>query len=408
MASGFGTFDSSGSIYSTQYGDLKASAKITQEINTTNRTVKITLWGMKSYYRKPGSPLWDITTGELVDNRYGSLYVRIGSDRGVEHSNECHGVVAKTNFRANPGNVYRQSDGYLRNSDNNYPAEWTATRTYYYNASGSAISDTFAVEVSVGDTKVSVSGTFTTDPITTGPTGLTLSNVTTTDSTVTGTVSISSWGTATGTKKKSFSVCAASGDVNNRRYSEDFSSTLSSTLTTTNSSSVIGSLTIRPNTKYWVTMFAINGTVGVGNTNYTEVITKPYAPTASVTSITKDTAVLTIAAPSGQGAASTMTAYYKINGGAAVSAGTVASAGSVVKTLTGLSPNTTYTLTIYISNSSGASTSITRTFTTKVAMYGSISGKTKAIKKMYGSVNGKTRLIKHLYGSVNGKTKKIF
>ena len=41
-------------------------------------------------------------------------------------------------------------------------------------------------------------------------------------------------------------------------------------------------------------------------------------------------------------------------------------------------------------------------------LYGSVNGKTKAVKKLYCSVDGKARRVTKLYGSVNGKTKLIY
>lgn len=43
-----------------------------------------------------------------------------------------------------------------------------------------------------------------------------------------------------------------------------------------------------------------------------------------------------------------------------------------------------------------------------VALYGSVNGQTKKIKKLYGSVNGVTKKLKKVYASVDGETKLIF
>lgn len=43
-----------------------------------------------------------------------------------------------------------------------------------------------------------------------------------------------------------------------------------------------------------------------------------------------------------------------------------------------------------------------------VALYGSVNGQTKKIKKLYGSVNGVTKKLKKVYASVGGETKLIF
>lgn len=43
-----------------------------------------------------------------------------------------------------------------------------------------------------------------------------------------------------------------------------------------------------------------------------------------------------------------------------------------------------------------------------VALYGSVNGQSKKIKKLYGSVNGVSKKLKKVYASVNGETKLIF
>jgi hypothetical protein len=43
-----------------------------------------------------------------------------------------------------------------------------------------------------------------------------------------------------------------------------------------------------------------------------------------------------------------------------------------------------------------------------VALYGSVNGQTKKIKKFYAPVNGATKKIKKIYASVGGETKLIF
>ena len=68
-----------------------------------------------------------------------------------------------------------------------------------------------------------------------------------------------------------------------------------------------------------------------------------------------------------------------------------------------LASNTTYTVTVKLTNSSGDSGTATTSFTTERAMYGSVSGRTKTISKMYGSVGGETKRIVKFYGAVETK-----
>ena len=84
--------------------------------------------------------------------------------------------------------------------------------------------------------------------------------------------------------------------------------------------------------------------------------------------------------------------------------------GTFSYTITGLSPNTTYTYSFANKNNAGYSSDFNKTFTTRpdVLLYGSVNGQTKKIQKLYGSVNGQTKQITKIYGSVNGVTKRIF
>ncbi len=161
------------------------------------------------------------------------------------------------------------------------------------------------------------------------------------------------------------------------------------------------------NTKYYYRARANNTGGWSSYSSEVSIITRPAAPTITTTAISIQSATIKMTVPS-QGSAATMTLYYSVDGGSAISAGTVSSGGSKSVTLS-FSPNTQHTVSTYLSNSTGNSTSNSVTFTTKrIPFYGSVNGKTKTVVKLYGSVNGKTKLITKMYGSVNGKTKRIF
>ena len=179
------------------------------------------------------------------------------------------------------------------------------------------------------------------------------------------------------------------------------------TTKTTTGNSNYNDTSLAGNTKYYYRARAKNDGGWSSYSSDASVITRPAAPTIGATSIGTQSATLKMTVPS-QGSAATMTLYYSVDGGTAVSAGTIASGGTKSVTLS-FSPNTQHTVSTYLSNSTGNSTSNSITFTLgRVPFYGSVNGQTKAITKIYGSVNGKTKLITKLYGSVNGKTKRIF
>lgn len=86
------------------------------------------------------------------------------------------------------------------------------------------------------------------------------------------------------------------------------------------------------------------------------------------------------------------------------------SADSGTFTVSGLNPDTAYTIRTRMTTTAGSLNGSSISVTTKpaVAIYGSVNGQTKKIAKLYGSVNGETKLVKKLYGSVNGVTKLIY
>lgn len=182
---------------------------------------------------------------------------------------------------------------------------------------------------------------------------------------------------------------------------------LTTKTTTGNSNYTHSSLT--GNTKYYYRSRAKNTGGWSSYSSDATAITRPAAPTLAVALAggqKQKKVTLTITSPS-QGSAATMTAYYTVNGGSATSAGTVGSGSSVTANITTL-PQTTYTIVAYLSNSSGSSSTVTKTITTGLPLYCSVSGGRKTVKKLYCSVNGQAKLVQHLYGSVNGQAKKIF
>lgn len=160
------------------------------------------------------------------------------------------------------------------------------------------------------------------------------------------------------------------------------------------------------NTKYYYRSRAKNDGGWSAYSSDATAITRPANPTITINSLGHHTVSLSIKSPS-QGSASTMTAYYKVDGGSATSAGTISSGGSKTVQLS-FNPQTQHTVTAYLSNSSGSSGNATSTFTTKIPFYAPVSGQSRMAKKLYCSVNGQAKKVQHLYASVNGVAKKIF
>lgn len=150
------------------------------------------------------------------------------------------------------------------------------------------------------------------------------------------------------------------------------------------------------NTNYYYRSRAYNGQLWSSYSAVASTTTYPAAPTITVNSIDYKNVTLAIASPS-QGSALPMEIFYTVDGGTAISAGTITPGNSNTVNLTFL-PNTTHTVNAYIQTTAGTSSVATNTFKTELPFYGSVNGQTKEITKLYGSVNGQTKLIDHLYG----------
>lgn len=229
----------------------------------------------------------------------------------------------------------------------------------------------------------------------TAPTNLSLSNVSTTSDTVTGTVSVSSWG-GTGnaqTRYRNLSVMATSDkSTSERRYQRVYGNTTSSAIVVNNNTQY-GSMTIKPNTQYWLWWYATNGTYGTSSpdTSSTTVVTLPPAPSISILTVTSTSVQLSYSLPD-QGGKYDMTLKYQLDGGSLVNIQTVSGSGTKAGTFTidQLSPGTTHSVVVAVQTTAGEMTSNTLTFTTATSvaskLYGSVGGSAKEITKLYGPV----------------------
>lgn len=106
------------------------------------------------------------------------------------------------------------------------------------------------------------------------------------------------------------------------------------------------------------------------------------------------------------------TLQYRLNGGSWVDWTVVQDMFSddIVLDITGLTPNTWYTLECQVVTPAGTTACNTLHFATPPDqnLYGSVSNAATHVNKLYGSVGGQTSQVYKLYGSVNGEAKPIF
>ena len=238
-----------------------------------------------------------------------------------------------------------------------------------------------------------------------GPSGLAISNITPTTNSVSATVSVTSWnGGDESTRYRSLSLCTAQ-NTTQRKYAKDMGSTLSSTIpidnTTPDSSGT--AFTITANSRYYVTMYAY-GSSGLGNSNYTQVVTLPPIPTITFASSTSDSATFNYSVVANGGFYNQLLQYSLDNGATWTTAKTITSGSgsSGTFTITGLT-NGTYNMKIRSSTTAGNTPGAALSFTVgSLSALGSVGGNATQITSALCSVNGVATPITGVLMSVNG------
>lgn len=208
----------------------------------------------------------------------------------------------------------------------------------------------------------------------TPPTDLTLSDLVPGIDSFTATVSVSGWGQNPGEESSRYRelqvwTYSVSGLVEPRRFQTDYGSSLSSSITVDNNSSGASTppLTITPNTRYVIGIYATNGNVSTGGQRQTDAYTLPLTPTSatsgaqSYNTFSTINVPFTVAYPS-DGGALPKTIQYRASNGTSTSEwqtfSTVSggSAGSITSTII-LSSDTTWTVEFRASTTAGVSPS---------------------------------------------------
>lgn len=244
----------------------------------------------------------------------------------------------------------------------------------------------------------------------TAPTGLNVTNVSTSERSVKATVSVTGWGGLgdSTTRYRELQVWQADMSGANR-YQRATGDTLSGTITCSNSSQ--GTLDIIGNTKYWIGGYATNGTLASGPTSFGTAITAPPKLFGAPGTITQNSAVINWTMGNQGGELDIDVDYMVNNSGNWVTAETITTSGakSGSFTVTGLSPNTAYTVSIRSKAVGGQTTSGQPIpFTTAgvgAKVYCSVNNTRKKVKRIYCSVNGERKKVKKIYCSVGGVAK---
>lgn len=246
------------------------------------------------------------------------------------------------------------------------------------------------------------------------PTGLAISNLTPGTESFSADVSITSWGTGSGSKNLELQ-CWTLGMNQPRRYQSFNTNNLSANITVDNNSGYspdYGPLTIVGNTEYTIGAYATNGSANTGSVNMGNSTTLAYNPTISAiiyngSNVTVDYTTLA------DGGKYSKTYEYSIDGGTtwttfATVAGGSASSGSF--TITGLIPGTAYTMKTRVTTTAGTNNApdVTILIPAENKLYGSVSSAAERITDLYGSANSQAQIITKFYGSDNGSATLVY
>lgn len=311
MASGLGTFDGSAVALKSggSVGGL-ASATVSQSINTTNRTVTITVTGYAGYKRLSGGN-WSVSQGTAFwGTTHSDAYLRVTIDGQSSSITKNIGVASSKSQTVTTGTVCTIPNGKAQ-ARSGYSAQTSYSRTFSYDSAGSAITKSWSVTVheygndsyNSGWHDLTVSGSVTTDAIggsATYPSGLGVDTISTTWNSVKGRVFLTDYGVGTGTKDLEMIVVTEPYVAGlPQRYHSTTSGATSLNATVNNSStcgSLSGCIDIKGASDYYIGVYANNGSLVTRYAYPNKVYTAP-APLQSLTySQTQNAADVTISA----------------------------------------------------------------------------------------------------------------
>ena len=301
-------------------------------------------------------------------------------------------------YRIDPWNIRVEGTAQLKQTSNTWGYEQINTeidgllgramhkpRTTSYTANGTTWNRNFGGNFNVGTGAGTFRGTFhgastTTSGATVGseqyldfscayptgattPTGLSVSTVRTTENTVTANVGLTSWGEgATSARYRELQVGTAN-NTTNQYFQAQGGSALSGDITVSLSSNKRGTISLTPNTRYYIGLYATNGSLGTGSQfpNVTAVTLATATITPSV--IEPNKIVFTVNATSGYRVPSTKIQYRKKGTSTWHDSGSISNSGSI--TITGLMSYSEYEFRAVVTTSDGTWTGSTQIQKTK-------------------------------------------
>lgn len=296
MATGLGTFD--GSAVALKSGGAVgglASATVSQSINTTNRTVTITVTGYAGYKRMSGGN-WSVSQGTAFwGTAHADSYLRVTIDGQTASITNKIGVASSKSQTVTTGTVCTIPNGKAQ-ARSGYSAQKSYSRTFSYDTAGSAITKSWSVTIheygndsyNSGWHDFSVSGSVTTDSIgaaATAPSGLGVDTISTTWNSVKGRAYLSSYGNGTGTKELTMLVLTQSyvaGLPHRYHVTTSGATSFNATVSSSSPCANAGCITIKGASDYYIGIYANNGSLQSRYAYPNKVYTPP-APLSSLT-----------------------------------------------------------------------------------------------------------------------------
>lgn len=398
MASGFGTFTSS-TYFTSGNGRGYLRAWVSQTVDSSARTVKITVDAYLSYYRNAGGN-WNPGTSSLFYNHSSGNYIKATVDGSTNTSGQNLGLKGN-NTTLNVGSYYTTRNSAV--AANTVAAQSKST-TFNYNDNGDAITKSWSASIKYGSTTMSVSGNVTTDSIAaaySAPTGLSVSVDSISDTSADLNVSITSYGNPASSENRYLlaSLGENSTYTGGYKYSTAPEKT-SATITVSNASSCkTEGYEIIGNTQYYYGAYVTN-TKKTAETISGTLITLPARINSIDITKNHNTSIELVINHDEEGTDDTVYTEYSTDQ-------TTWTSTTDTPSLTVSSPTTYY---FRRRNSSGSMPAFSILITPKEIMktYASVNGQSKKIKTLYGSVSGESKRIKKLYASVNGRSKLIY
>ncbi|MGN1218475.1 MAG: hypothetical protein ACI4TD_10960 [Phocaeicola sp.] len=227
------------------------------------------------------------------------------------------------------------------------------------------------------------------------PKGLSVSNVRTTENTVTATVSLTSWGEGANSNRYRELQVGTANNTENQYFQPVQNSDLSGDITVSPSSNKRGTISLTPNTRYYIGLYATNGALSTGS--QFPGVTAVTLATASevISSIEANKVSFAITATSGFRVPSTKVQYRKVGSSVWHESSTIQNNGNI--TIEGLFSYTDYEYRLAVTTTDGTWYSQVKKFKTKpnIKLIWTEGGVTKkkwvAIKMIYP--DGRKRVV---------------